>query len=152
VTGHDGTAPGSAELERRMSNGHTVVTRDGVNGGGNGTALVVASCNGHLEVVRKLLKHENVNANAKDKRGFTAFLWAGYKGHWEVVREFLKYGHVDVNVKGPLGNTVIFWATLCQQLDVVVDVTILNDAGSTVLDIACKCELLDIARLLEEHV
>ena len=114
---------------------------------------------GYVEIVRMLLGHRQMDVNARDKLGRTAFLWASYKGHWEIVREFLKHDEVDVNVEGPQGNTALFWATLRGQLDVVrdmlkhdkINVHHKNKAGSTVLDIARKCDLHDIASLLEKR-
>lgn len=38
----------------------------------NGRALMLASENGHLQVVRDLLKHMTVDANANDDDGFAA--------------------------------------------------------------------------------
>ena len=76
------------------------------------TALMVASSIGDLEAVRMILKHKNVNTNAKDKKGHTAFYLASYRGRWRVVRELLQYDMVDTNAQGALGNTALIWATL----------------------------------------
>ncbi|KAI2498787.1 hypothetical protein MHU86_15690 [Fragilaria crotonensis] len=148
----------SAETkEERTSNSAATQYGDDVHGVRDTDA---SSCKGQSEVVRELSKQKNLDVNAQDKLGRTAFLWASYKEHWDIVREFLKHHNVDVNAKGSHGNTALIWATLGVQLDVVhdilkhkkVDVTCKNKAGSTALDIARKCELFDIASLLERNL
>jgi ankyrin repeat protein len=57
-----------------------------------GTALMHASENGHLEIVRELCrKGANVNA-ARADNGFTALMLASWNGHQEVVRELCERG------------------------------------------------------------
>jgi uncharacterized protein len=60
-----------------------------------GTALIQASQNGHLEVVRALLA-ANADVNAKLADGFTALMIASEKGHLDVVRALLA-ANADVN-------------------------------------------------------
>ena len=62
------------------------------------TCLIRASFNGRLNVVRELLKHDNVHVNAEDSVGDTPLIIAVREGHVEVVIELLKHDKVDVNV------------------------------------------------------
>jgi serine/threonine-protein phosphatase 6 regulatory ankyrin repeat subunit B len=51
----------------------------------NLTALIVASQNGHLEVVRALLAAK-ADVNVKQYQGYTALMLATQNGHQEVVQ------------------------------------------------------------------
>ena len=53
-------------------------------------ALTWASSNGHADVVRELLKTNNVDVNHQTADGDTALLCASSHGHTDVVRELLK--------------------------------------------------------------
>jgi hypothetical protein len=53
----------------------------------HGCAVRVASQNGHLEIVKLLMKDSRVDPSALENRGFRA---AAQYGHIEVVRELLK--------------------------------------------------------------
>ncbi len=55
------------------------------------TALINASRNGHLKVVRALLQQE-ANVNAAAIQGRTALIYASREGHLEVVRVLLQQG------------------------------------------------------------
>lgn len=61
------------------------------------TALIAASFNGHLEIVRELLS-QGAEINARDKEGRTALMVASTGGHEEVVRQLLSRG-ADVNAR-----------------------------------------------------
>ncbi|KAI2497246.1 hypothetical protein MHU86_17253 [Fragilaria crotonensis] len=64
------------------------------------TALYIASQNGHLEVVRELLQHDNVDVNLQcTDDGATALIMASQNGHLEVVRALLQHSNVDVNLQ-----------------------------------------------------
>ena len=55
------------------------------------TALMIASQEGHVEVVRLLLACQAVDVNKADSNGFTALCIASYTGHVEVVRLLLAH-------------------------------------------------------------
>ena len=48
------------------------------------TALINASCNGHLQVVQELLKVEGINVNETNNNGDTARDVATRRGHNEI--------------------------------------------------------------------
>jgi len=49
------------------------------------TALIWASQEGHIEIVKSLLAN-GANINEKDKYGNTALIWASQEGHIEIVK------------------------------------------------------------------
>ena len=64
------------------------------------TALLLASRLDHAEVVRELLKHENVDVIVKGKHGSASILVASARDHdVEVVCELLVHQHVDPYVR-----------------------------------------------------
>ena len=90
------------------------------------TALMAASCNGHVEIVKFLLQQKNVDFNAQKKNGGTALYMASLRGHLEVVSALLRHNMVDVNIK--------------------------HDDGNTAHDVARVKGHGDVFRLLEKHV
>ena len=69
------------------------------------TALILASCNGHLNVVAELLIHKEVDVNAADIEGATALMNACANGHLEVVCELLKRAVVTYELRNDEGST-----------------------------------------------
>ncbi len=65
------------------------------------TALLIASTNGHFEVVRLLLAHQDVEVNQTSTDGATALILASGNGHVEVVKLLLSHQ----NVRGVEGLT-----------------------------------------------
>lgn len=55
------------------------------------TALHLASANGHVSVVARLLADHRLNASIVDVNGNTALHWASYAGHGEVVRHLMVF-------------------------------------------------------------
>ena len=62
---------------------------------GEETPLIVACQNGHLEVMRELLKHKNVDVNRRDENNDTPLANASRYDNLEVVRELLKHKNVE---------------------------------------------------------
>ena len=118
-------------------------------------ALISASKNGHIEVVRALLE-AGANVDHQDKYRYTALIWASYKGHIEIVRALLAAGaNVDdisliravkydkfrtlarllieyganVNLEDNIGRTALIWASGEGDIEIV---RLLIEYGATV--------------------
>ncbi|KAI2490607.1 serine/threonine kinase [Fragilaria crotonensis] len=124
------------------------------------TALYIASQNGHLEVVRELLQHDNVDVNLQcTDDGATALYMASQQGHLEVVRELLQHDNVDVNLQCTSGATALYTAIQNGHVEVVrkllqidnVDVNIQSTDGTTALYIASQDGHLEVVRELLQH-
>ena len=89
---------GETALMLASSEGHLEMVKLLVENGADYTnALRLASREGHLEIV-KLLIENGANINAKDNDGETALMGASYNGHLEVVKYLIENG-ADVNIK-----------------------------------------------------
>jgi len=75
------------------------------------TPLHIASIRGHLEVVKLLLAHPNINVNLKDNDGQTLFLLGCLNGHVLVVRVLLKDPRVDVTLEDCNDRTPLWFAS-----------------------------------------
>jgi len=62
------------------------------------TALMYASSNGYVEVVRLLLKTGRTNINIQDMHGSTALTHATNGDHYEIVKLILETGKVDATM------------------------------------------------------
>ena len=76
--------------------------------GQDGTALVAASQNGHLDVVKFLLS-KKADVNATDKNGATALILASGNGHAEIVSLLLGKG-AKMNAQNADGGTALMSA------------------------------------------
>jgi len=74
------------------------------------TGLMFASYNGHLEIVKELIK-AGVNLNIKEEKdGKTALMFTVHKGQLQIVKELIKAG-VDLNIKDDrYGDTALLYA------------------------------------------
>lgn len=71
----------------------------------NGTALMRAAYNGHLEVV-KLLLDKGAKVNIQNEAGSTSLMKAAYNGHFEIVKLLIDKG-ASVNLKEKHGSTAL---------------------------------------------
>jgi len=74
-------------------------------------ALHIASFNGHVEVVKLLLAHPDINVNFKDYDGFTPFAAGCVDGELSVVQLLLKDPRVDVTLDDHRGRTPLWHAS-----------------------------------------
>ena len=68
------------------------------------THLMRASKNGHLDIVNRLLKCEEINVNLQDKYGCTALISAS--DHLDIVNRLLKCEQIDVNIENNNGENI----------------------------------------------
>lgn len=66
--------------------------------GGEGTALLVATWKGDIEVVDLILQDGGVEPNCADCFRKTALWWAAYNGHTEVARRLVQSCRVSINM------------------------------------------------------
>ena len=83
------------------------------------TALMWASRHGHLDVVRALLNHEEVDVNIKNDNSCTALIDASFWGHLEVVRTLVRHDGVEVNIQNKYGLTALILASGNGNLELV---------------------------------
>ena len=67
------------------------------------TALTLAAYEGHVEVVKALLAHSEIDVNAKIENGATALMLAAWEGREDVVNALLAHSKIDVNAEGNYG-------------------------------------------------
>lgn len=91
------------------------------------TALMSASKNGYLGIVRDLVTRKAI---IEDYKGNSALVWAAWAGHLDIVKLLLEYG-ADVKALDENGNTALFDATRRGHAEVV---KVLLDHGSQVSD------------------
>jgi ankyrin repeat protein len=112
-------APGPGLLARAARAGDTQLVarllgegRDVNEADGSGcTALMFASEEGHVEVVRLLLARKGVEVNKSKQNGATALMFASYRGHVEVVQLLLARQGVEVNMTKSDGFTALMIAS-----------------------------------------
>jgi ankyrin repeat protein len=86
-------------------------------GGQCGTALHAASFEGHLQVVRYLLRR-GVDVNIRDSSNDTALLLASWKGHCGIVQCLLEHG-ADVDLPDQFHNTPLILSAYWGHVDAV---------------------------------
>ena len=83
-----------------------------------GTPLLIASQEGHLEVV-KLLIESGGSVNEADNRGATPLWIASGAGHLEIVKLLIKSGGSVNQAENTNGITPLYIASECGHLEVV---------------------------------
>ncbi len=119
------------------------------------TALLLASCDGHTDVVQLLLESD-AHINHRNFDGSTALMFAASGANHETVRMLLKAGaDADVVDKGE-GFTALMYAAAEGQAEVVrvllrhdADVTVRDKDGDTAADFAKQNGHIEVTRLLE---
>ncbi|EKE01455.1 MAG: hypothetical protein ACD_21C00129G0005 [uncultured bacterium] len=110
--------------------------------------LMFAAVDGHLEIVKTLLKNQPApDINAKNKYGCTALIYAVRDGCLEVVKELLTVLNIDLNVQcKKQGQTALIYASKFGYADIVkilltiheIDLNIQDNDGYTALLHAAK--------------
>jgi ankyrin repeat protein len=113
------------EIQRLLSVGADVNVRDTANGV---TPLIVASCAGHVQVVKELVEH-GAEIEAKTIDGYTALHFACAQGHPAVVKELRDHG-ANIEAKENHGSTPLHWA--CSKGDLAI-VKVLVIGGANIL-------------------
>jgi ankyrin repeat protein len=78
---------------------------------GGWTALLLASFEGHLEIVQYLLQNGNANVDVKANDGWTALHFASNARHLEIVRYLLQNGNANVDAQENDGRTALHYAS-----------------------------------------
>ena len=83
------------------------------------TPLCVAAWNGHLNVVKLLLKNIRTDVNKSDMVGRTPLHLASHRGHGEIVEALLKDNRIRVNMADREGFTPLIEAAFSGMVEVV---------------------------------
>jgi ankyrin repeat protein len=131
-------------------------------GGNCGTALHSASCAGHLQIVRSLLRH-GVGVDVRDHCDRTPLIFASWEGQCDIIQYLLEHG-ANVAAQDDDHNTPLTWAafyghvnSLRVLLEHGADVHSRDSDGRTPLhDLAWggdgfKGDRPEMARLLLKH-
>ena len=115
------------------------------------TALMLASIQGRLEIVRTLLQ----GGAEFNHQGWTPLMYAATNGHANTVRLLISYG-AQVNARADNGFTALMMAAREGHEAVVAlllasgaDRTLKSDAGGTAVSLARERKHMGVTRLLE---
>ena len=108
------------------------------------TPLLIASANGHTEVVKALLDTPTIDVNKTHRNGATPLLMASTNGHKEVVKALLEKPDIDINKANKDGFTPLLMASTNGHKEVVkallenpdIDINKANEDGYTPLLLA----------------
>jgi ankyrin repeat protein len=113
------------------------------------TAFLMASENGHTDIVVELLKHDKVDVNLQNNHGWTALMRASGYGQIDTVVHLLKQANVMVNLQTQSGDTALALASINGHTDAVWE--LLKYYPSEILAGATAKFHTCIAKSLEEH-
>jgi len=121
------------------------------------TPLLIASCCGHIEIVKLLLNDQRVDVNKEDEYGITPFSIACQNGRIEIVKLLLNDNRVDINQANKDGSTPFYLA--CSRGHIEIVKLLLNDkridinqpegyGGETPFYVACDNGHIEIVKYL----
>jgi len=121
----------------------------------NDTTLILASWNGHTEIVKLLIK-AGANINLQGYKNTTALIGASQSGYTEIVKLLIKAG-ANINLQGYKNTTALIGASQSGYTEIVkllieagADVNIQNENNRTALIVASEKDYTEIIKLLEE--
>ena len=82
---------------------------NGVNNYG-WTALMLAACWNHLDVVISLMNHPGIDLNVQSHKNWTALHWAVLHNHHAIVSQLLSDDKMDASLKDEEHRTALKWA------------------------------------------
>ena len=136
---------------------HYDVELDTCDGVYNWTALIYASLNGHLAVVKELVAAGANLEHADNKGGQTALIKSAGLGHASLAAELIEAG-ADIDKVDLQGRTPISWAAGYGHVDVVrvllrhgADVSIRDSDGCSPLHYAVRYRRSAVVSMLIEH-
>jgi ankyrin repeat protein len=116
--------------------------------------LNMASCSGHIQVVKYLLEtYKNIDINKLDGHGYTALHYSSLEFN-EIVKILLEYG-VNINIINNDGHTPLYYAINRCNLETInllinngADVNISGKDNRSFLHVAIAKNRKDIAKIL----
>ena len=123
-------------------------------------AFSLACEKGNLEIVKLLLKYEEVTSTVKyleDSEGNIPFHFACKSGNLETVKFFTEDSMVELNAPNKLGRTPFHMACEHGKLEVVkhliqsIDYDVVDDNGSTSFHFACQSGNLELMKYFVEQ-
>jgi ankyrin repeat protein len=82
-------------------------------------AYLLATCGGHLEIMKYLEKIYNMNIiNIKNKHGDNAYMCAAYHGYLKII-EFLETKGFNIHTKNKYGYTAYATAVLHKKNEII---------------------------------
>lgn len=146
-----------AGVENALTNGADINNdRDAIGT----TALMLAVGKGCSKITERLLRHPNIDLNARDYEGHTALIAAAATNHPHLL-ELLLQNKADINVADNEGNTALIWAVLFRHRNTKTielllrhngDVNARNNDGKTALDIARETNKTTAIQTLENYI
>lgn len=126
------------------------------NGPTAATALYIAALNGHLEVVKLLLKQPSIEINKAQQNGFTPLIVAAQSNHIEVLKLLLARKNIMINSVTDKKNSALYMAAqnghsavvklLLDQPEIIINQPDINEV--TPLGVASHKGHLEVVKLL----
>uniref|UniRef100_A0A0G4H701 Uncharacterized protein n=1 Tax=Chromera velia CCMP2878 TaxID=1169474 RepID=A0A0G4H701_9ALVE len=117
-------------------------------------SLIMASKEGDLQKVKKMIHCGKAYVDMQDKHGNTALMWASLHGHKDTAR-LLVDGKANVDMQNSDGKTALMWASLNGHMDIVrllldakSNMSIEDQQGNSALMLAVKNEDVEMVECL----